>query len=140
MIDLDRYNNLRPINNPALEEKTDAIAKSHGCDRGTFTVCWGEYEDGLVCRCKEEARKALALNPTPRPVAKSRREEDMFIPATERETLRVVMEQAQSDLKSAHAEIVKLQGGDPDKHDWPEWSPQANTLRWFKAIRQKFDL
>jgi len=64
----------------------------------------------------------------------------MFIPATERETLRVVMEQAQSDLKSAHAEIVKLQGGDPDKHDWPEWSPQANTLRWFKAIRQKFDL
>lgn len=62
----------------------------------------------------------------------------MLIPDTERETLASVMDQVERDLKSAHAEIVKLQGGDPEKYEWPEWSPQANTLRWFAAIREKF--
>ncbi len=44
----------------ALERETTAIATRYGCDRGTFTVCWGEYERGEVCRCKEEARAALS--------------------------------------------------------------------------------
>lgn len=64
----------------------------------------------------------------------------MLIPNTERETLMAVMHQAESDLKSAHAEICKLQKLDPEKHTWPFWTPQANTLRWFVAIRGKFDL
>lgn len=42
-----------------LERLTTQIARSHGCDRGTFTVCWGELEKGLVCLCKEEARAVL---------------------------------------------------------------------------------
>jgi hypothetical protein len=64
----------------------------------------------------------------------------MLIPNTEREALAEVMLQAESDLKSAHAEICKLQGLDAAKHDWPEWTPQANSIRWFKAIREKFSL
>lgn len=62
------------------------------------------------------------------------------VPQNEREALAAVMTQAENDLKSAHAEICKLQGLDPDKHTWPEWSPQANSLRWFQAIRSKFGL
>lgn len=38
------------------------------------------------------------------------------------------------DLSSAHAEICKLQGLDPETNTWPDWTPQANTLRWFKRI------
>ena len=64
----------------------------------------------------------------------------MIIPSTEREALASVMIQAESDLKSAHAEICKLQNLDPKTHTWPEWSPQANSLRWFAAIRTKFSL
>ena len=44
----------------ALDAKTNEVAKAHGCDRGTFTVCWGEHEQGLVCVCKEEARRLLS--------------------------------------------------------------------------------
>lgn len=51
------------------------------------------------------------------------------------ELLRSVMHQSGHDLKTAHAEICKLQGLDPETHDWPEWTPQANTLRWFEEIR-----
>lgn len=58
------------------------------------------------------------------------------------ETLRrdilAFMDQVVSDLASAHAEIVKLQGGDPAKYTWPEWSPQANTLRWIPDLRARF--
>jgi hypothetical protein len=43
---------------------------------------------------------------------------------------RLLCDQAKSDLSLAHAEICKLQGLDPAAHSWPEWSPQANTLRW----------
>ena len=57
-----------------------------------------------------------------------------------REALEQVMLQAEADLRSAHAELCKLQGLDPNKHDWPRWSPQANSLRWFKARRIKFNL
>lgn len=56
----------------------------------------------------------------------------------ERTVLHEVMRQAEHDLKSAHAEICKLQNLDLAKHEWPEWSSQANSLRWFDAIREKF--
>lgn len=62
------------------------------------------------------------------------------LPTTVRDALHDVLQQAESDLKSAHAEICRLQGLDPEKHAWPEWSPQANTLRWFKSIRETFGL
>lgn len=42
--------------------------------------------------------------------------------------------QFRSDLSTAHAEICKLQGLDQNSHTWPEWSPQANTLRWIENI------
>lgn len=64
----------------------------------------------------------------------------MIIPESERATLAAVMEQAERDLKSAHAEICKLQGLDAEKYDWPAWSPQANTLRWFAEIRRRFGI
>lgn len=63
-----------------------------------------------------------------------------YVPPTERETLAEVLRQAESDLKGAHAELCKLQGIDPAVHSWPEWTPQANTLRWFDVIRAKFNL
>lgn len=64
----------------------------------------------------------------------------MNVPDTEREALDQVMRQAESDLASAHAEICRLAGLDPATTTWPEWSPQANSLRWFKEIRKKFGL
>lgn len=60
------------------------------------------------------------------------------IPDNERAVLHAVMRQAEIDLKSAHAEICKLQNLDSSKHEWPHWSTQANSLRWFDAIREKF--
>lgn len=62
----------------------------------------------------------------------------MQVPDTERETLAALAHQVESDLSSAHAEICNLQGLDPATHSWPDWTPQANTLRWVKAIREKF--
>jgi Lar family restriction alleviation protein len=38
------------------------------------------------------------------------------------------------DLGSAHSEICKLNKLDPATHTWPDWTPQANTLRWFDQI------
>lgn len=64
----------------------------------------------------------------------------MQIPSDLKEALASVMRQSESDLASAHAEICKLQGLDPATHSWPEWSPQANSLRWFAAIREKFEI
>lgn len=52
-----------------------------------------------------------------------------------RELLLRVMDQAEADMQSAHAVICELQGRDPSASDWPEWSPQANSRRWFAAIR-----
>lgn len=51
-----------------------------------------------------------------------------------------VMAQAESDLKSAQAEIAKLNGLEPGTTEWPAWTPQANTLRWFKMLRQQFGI
>ena len=64
----------------------------------------------------------------------------MYTPDTEHEALAAVIRQAEADLKSAHAEICKLQGVDPATHSWPEWSSPAHTLRWFGLIRAKFNL
>lgn len=48
--------------------------------------------------------------------------------------------QVRNDLASAHAEICKLEGLDPAMHTWPDWSPQANTLRWLtNEIEPTFD-
>lgn len=52
-------------------------------------------------------------------------------------TLHLVMDQVERDFTSAHAEIARLQGLDRMLVTWPEWSPQANTLRWFKKIREE---
>jgi hypothetical protein len=57
-----------------------------------------------------------------------------------RQTLAAVMRQAEADLASANAEICKLVGLDPATHSWPEWSPQANSLRWFSELRGRFNL
>ena len=57
-----------------------------------------------------------------------------------KEALGSVIRQAESDLASAHAEICKLQGLDPKTHTWPEWSPQANSLRWYDKIRKQFEI
>jgi len=57
-----------------------------------------------------------------------------------RSALASAMRQAERDLTSAHAEICKLQGLDPDKHDWPAWSAPANTFRWFRSLREKFGI
>lgn len=44
----------------ALYERTTEVARRHGCDRGTFSVCWGEYERGATCQCREDAKAELA--------------------------------------------------------------------------------
>lgn len=64
----------------------------------------------------------------------------MHLPNTEREALAMVMNQAEADMKSAHEAICKLQGLDPGTHDWPAWSPQANSNRWFAEIRKRFSI
>lgn len=44
-----------------------------------------------------------------------------------------MIEQLVRDLYTAHNEILSLQGIqalDVARYDWPEWSPQANSIRW----------
>jgi hypothetical protein len=72
-------------------------------------------------------RKALSL-PAPSP--------DAARNAGLEEALRLC-DQVESDLKSAHEQICKLQNLDPATNSWPDWSPQANTLRWLPAVREK---
>ncbi len=50
------------------------------------------------------------------------------------------LEQACRDLQQAHDEIVVLQGVTRDaarNHDWPQWTPQANTIRWAEKLLGK---
>src|ERR1041384_3209538 len=47
--------------------------------------------------------------------------------ATEDERM---IEQFCVDLNDAHDEIVRLQGGNPQQYDWPEWSGPAHSIRW----------
>lgn len=54
----------------------------------------------------------------------------MTTPSELADELERMLAQFRSDLSSAHEEICKLQGLSPMDNAWPEWSPQANTLRW----------
>lgn len=47
------------------------------------------------------------------------------------------IEAACGDINQAHDELMKAQGTDPTKHDWPEWTPQANTIRWGERLLGK---
>jgi hypothetical protein len=47
-----------------------------------------------------------------------------------------MIEQLCRDVNEAHNEILRLQGvaeSDFGKYDWPEWSPQANSIRWAES-------
>jgi len=61
--------------------------------------------------------------------------------ASEREReLERALEQACRDLQQAHNEIVVLNGiprDYADRHDWPQWTPQANTIRWAERLLGK---
>ncbi len=48
-----------------------------------------------------------------------------------------LIEQLCKDLNGAQSEIVELQGGDPLKFDWPEWTPQANSIRQAEKILKR---
>lgn len=51
-----------------------------------------------------------------------------------------MIEQFCRDLNDAHNEILRLQGvaeADFAKYDWPEWSPQANSIRWAEGQTKK---
>ena len=44
-----------------------------------------------------------------------------------------IIKQLCRDLNEAHNEILRQQGvaeSDYGKYDWPEWTPQANSIRW----------
>lgn len=51
-----------------------------------------------------------------------------------------MIEQFCRDLNEAHNEILRLQGvreKDFNRHDWPEWTPQANSIRWAEDLLKK---
>lgn len=51
-----------------------------------------------------------------------------------------MIEQFCKDLNSAHDEILRAQGvaeSEFGKFDWPEWSPQANSIRWAENLLKK---
>jgi hypothetical protein len=52
---------------------------------------------------------------------------------------RDMIEQFCRDLNQAHDEIIKLQDetADPAEHDWPAWTPQANSIRWAEKVLGK---
>lgn len=44
------------------------------------------------------------------------------------------------DLNQAHDELMIAQGITPEEakqHDWPEWTPQANSIRWAEKILKR---
>jgi len=48
------------------------------------------------------------------------------------------LEQACRDLQQAHDELMRAQGAEhPERHDWPKWTPQANTIRWAERLLGK---
>ena len=54
--------------------------------------------------------------------------------------LKTLAECVLQDLRSAHHEILKLQGVQPEdfhKWDWPEWSGPANTMRFARRILER---
>lgn len=51
-----------------------------------------------------------------------------------------LIEQLCRDLNQAHDELMKAQGVEPEripKLDWPEWTPQANSIRWAERLLAK---
>lgn len=51
-----------------------------------------------------------------------------------------LIEQLCRDLNEAHNEILRQQGvaeSDFSKYDWPEWSNQANSIRWAEDVLKK---
>ena len=49
-----------------------------------------------------------------------------------------LIEQLCTDLNEAHDEIMELQGcNEPKAYDWPEWSSQANSIRWAERLLGK---
>lgn len=51
-----------------------------------------------------------------------------------------MIEQFCRDLNEAHNEILRAQGvaeKDFNHYDWPEWSPQANSIRWAEGLLKK---
>jgi hypothetical protein len=107
----------------AHEDTAREISQAHG-----FSYRQDDPDDNPLIRAITSALQAAAA------------EARAATPNDEREALADVMRQSESDLASAHAEICKLQGLDPASHSWPDWSPQANTLRWFQTIRQRFGI
>lgn len=52
-------------------------------------------------------------------------------------TLVRLIETLCGDLNCAHDEIMKLQGADPSRFDWPEWSGPANSIRAAETLLRK---
>ena len=51
-----------------------------------------------------------------------------------------MIEQFCKDLNHAHDELLRAQGvaeSDFRKFDWPEWAPQANSVRWAENLLKK---
>lgn len=51
-----------------------------------------------------------------------------------------MIEQFCRDLNEAHNEILRQQGvpeSDFNKFDWPEWTNQANSIRWAEGILKR---
>lgn len=54
--------------------------------------------------------------------------------------LRPIVQQLCRDLNEAHNEILRQQGvaeSDYNKYDWPEWTNQANSIRWAEGVLKK---
>jgi len=48
------------------------------------------------------------------------------------------LEQAIRNLNEAHNELMRQQDVEnPEEHDWPEWTSQANTIRWAERLLGK---
>lgn len=53
---------------------------------------------------------------------------------------RAMIEQFCNDLNQAHDELLKAQGCPEEKwaeQDWPQWTPQANSIRWAEELLGK---
>lgn len=54
------------------------------------------------------------------------------------ENLRDALEQCCKDLNQVHTQWMEHQGAeDGTNYDFPEWTPQANTLRWAEKLLGK---
>lgn len=112
----------------ARAEERERCAAWHEAQAVVDTT--GDYIDVAGARAHLAFAAAIrALGPAPSP--------EVPVITPNADLLRRVMAQVESDFASAHASICMLQGVNPATRTWPEWSPQANTLRWFEQIRQR---